>query len=61
MFTLPFPIFIRGDTVITGFKQPDGSVVIPEEIDITTLVKAADDRWSNNENNRRYNGDIYSS
>jgi len=34
------PNFYQGDTTITGFKQPDGSVVIPEEIDITTLVKA---------------------
>ena len=34
------PNFYQGNTVITGFKQPDGSVVIPEEIDITTLVKA---------------------
>ena len=37
-FTIPN--FYQGNTVITGFKQPDGSVVIPEEIDITTLVKA---------------------
>ena len=34
------PNFYQGDTTITGFKQPDGSVVVPEEIDITTLVKA---------------------
>ena len=34
------PNFYQGNTVITGFKQPDGSVVISEEIDITTLVKA---------------------
>ena len=34
------PNFYQGNTVITGFKQPDGSVVIPEEIDITTLVMA---------------------
>jgi len=34
------PNFYQGNTVITGFKQPDGTVVIPEEIDITTLVKA---------------------
>ena len=34
------PNFYQGDTIITGFKQPDGSVVIPEEIDITTLVRA---------------------
>jgi len=34
------PDFFQGDTVITGFKQPDGTVVIPEEIDITSLVKA---------------------
>ena len=34
------PNFYQGDTTITGFKQPDGSVVISEEIDITTLVKA---------------------
>jgi hypothetical protein len=34
------PDFYQGDTIITGFKQPDGSVVIPEEIDITTLVRA---------------------
>jgi len=34
------PNFYQGDTTITGFKQPDGSVVIPEEIDITTLVRA---------------------
>ena len=33
------PNFYQGDTIITGFKQPDGSVVIPEEIDITTLVR----------------------
>ena len=33
------PNFYQGDTTITGFKQPDGSVVVPEEIDITTLVK----------------------
>ena len=32
------PNFYQGDIIITGFKQPDGSVVIPEEIDITTLV-----------------------
>ena len=32
------PNFYQGNTIITGFKQPDGSVVIPEEIDITTLV-----------------------
>jgi len=37
-FTIPD--FFQGDTVITGFKQPDGTVVIPEEIDITSLVKA---------------------
>ena len=37
-FTIPN--FYQGNTVITGFKQPDGSVVIPEEIDITTLVMA---------------------
>ena len=37
-FTIPN--FYQGNTVITGFKQPDGSVVISEEIDITTLVKA---------------------
>ena len=34
------PNFYQGDTIITGFKMPDGSVVIPEEIDITTLVRA---------------------
>ena len=34
------PNFYQGDTTITGFKHPDGSVVVPEEIDITTLVKA---------------------
>ena len=34
------PNFYQGDIIITGFKQPDGSVVIPEEIDITTLVRA---------------------
>ena len=34
------PNFYQGDTTITGFKQPDGSVVVPEEIDVTTLVKA---------------------
>ena len=34
------PNFYQGNTVITGFKQPDGTVVIPEAIDITTLVKA---------------------
>ena len=34
------PNFYQGDTTITGFKQSDGSVVVPEEIDITTLVKA---------------------
>jgi len=34
------PNFYQGNAVITGFKQPDGTVVIPEEIDITTLVKA---------------------
>ena len=34
------PNFYQGDTIITGFKQPDGSVVMPEEIDITTLVRA---------------------
>ena len=34
------PNFYQGYTIITGFKQPDGSVVIPEEIDITTLVRA---------------------
>ena len=34
------PNFYQGNTVITGFKQPDGSVVIPEEIDLTTLVMA---------------------
>ena len=33
------PNFYQGDIIITGFKQPDGSVVIPEEIDITTLVR----------------------
>lgn len=33
------PNFYQGDTVITGFKQPDGTVVIPEEIDVTSLVK----------------------
>ena len=37
-FTIPN--FYQGNTIITGFKQPDGSVVIPEEIDITTLVMA---------------------
>jgi predicted secreted protein with PEFG-CTERM motif len=34
------PNFYQGNTVITGFKQPDGSIVIPEEIDVTTLVMA---------------------
>ena len=34
------PNFYQGNTIITGFKQPDGSVVVPEEIDITTLVMA---------------------
>ncbi|SVC11985.1 uncharacterized protein METZ01_LOCUS264839, partial [marine metagenome] len=34
------PNFYQGNTVITGFKQPDGTVVVPEEIDITSLVKA---------------------
>ena len=34
------PNFYQGNAIITGFKQPDGTVVIPEEIDITTLVKA---------------------
>ena len=34
------PNFYQGDTLVTGFKYPDGSVVIPEEIDVTTLVKA---------------------
>ena len=34
------PNFYQGDTVITGFKQPDGTVVVPEEIDVTTLVMA---------------------
>ena len=37
-FTIPN--FYQGNTIITGFKQPDGSVVVPEEIDITTLVMA---------------------
>ena len=32
------PNFYQGNTVITGFKQSDGTVMIPEEIDITTLV-----------------------
>ena len=34
------PNFYQGNTVITGFKNPDGTVVVPEEIDVTTLVKA---------------------
>ena len=34
------PNFFQGNTVITGFKNPDGTVVVPEEIDVTTLVKA---------------------
>ena len=34
------PDFFQGNTVITGFKNPDGTVVVPEEIDVTTLVKA---------------------
>jgi len=34
------PDFYQGDIVITGFKHPDGTVVIPEEIDITTMVMA---------------------
>ena len=34
------PDFYQGNTVITGFKQPDGTVVIPEEIDVTSLVMA---------------------
>ena len=34
------PNFYQGNTVITGFKQPDGTVVVPEEIDVTSLVKA---------------------
>jgi len=34
------PNFYQGNAVITGFKQPDGTVVIPEEIDVTSLVMA---------------------
>ena len=34
------PNFYQGNTVITGFKNPDGTVVVPEEIDVTSLVKA---------------------
>ncbi len=34
------PDFYQGETVITGFKHPDGTVIIPEEIDITTMVMA---------------------
>ena len=33
------PNFYQGNTVITGFKNPDGTVVVPEEIDVTSLVK----------------------
>ena len=34
------PDFYQGNAVITGFKHPDGTVMIPEEIDITTMVMA---------------------
>ncbi len=34
------PDFYQGNIVITGFKHPDGTVMIPDEIDITTMVMA---------------------
>ena len=32
------PDFYQGDTTIKGFMHPDGTVVVPEEIDLSTLV-----------------------
>ena len=32
------PDFYQGDVIITGFMHPDGTVVIPEEIDLSAMV-----------------------
>ena len=34
------PDFYQGDTTIKGFMHPDGTVVIPEEIDLSAMVMA---------------------
>jgi predicted secreted protein with PEFG-CTERM motif len=34
------PDFYQGDTIIKGFMHPDGTVVIPEKIDLTAMVKS---------------------
>ena len=33
------PDFYQGDTTIKGFMHPDGTVVVPEEIDLSAMVK----------------------